>query len=73
MDEKMMKELDAKTAELYAEEEECVPCGAEEALQEATMKVYGEKAQTIFGIAAAESGTAAYALVDYSFAGARTL
>ena len=72
MDDKMMKELEAKTAELYAEEE-CVPCGAEEELEVATMRVYGEKAPLIFGVAAAGSGTATYALVDYSFAGARTL
>ncbi len=72
MEEKMMKELEAKTAELYSEGE-CVPCGAEEELKEATMRAYGEGAPAVFGVAAAGTGTATYALVDYSFSGARRL
>lgn len=67
-EEKIFKELEAKAAELYAAPE-MAEIPTEPELEQATKKVYGKEPQLVqvLGIAAAASGTATYALVDYSF------
>ena len=71
-EEEIFKELEAKSEELYAKIE-APPIGvelpAEPGLEQAMREVYGMEPHLVqvLGIAAAASGTAAYALVDYSF------
>lgn len=67
-EEKIFKELEEKAAELYAEEVR-VEVPVEPELMQAMREVYGKEPQLVqvLGIAAAASGTASYALVDYSF------
>jgi len=71
-EEEIFKELEAKSEELYAKiaappMEVAVP--AEPDLEQAMKAVYGKEPHLVqvLGIAAAASGTAIYALVDYSF------
>lgn len=71
-EEEIFKELEAKSEELYAKiaappMEVAVP--AEPDLEQAMKAVYGKEPHLVqvLGIAAAASGTATYALVDYSF------
>jgi hypothetical protein len=69
-EEKIFAELEAKTSELYSKQlAAATPAGAEAELGAAMKKAYGEepKMAQVLGIGAAGSGTAQYALVDYSF------
>ncbi|MGD2200395.1 MAG: hypothetical protein PVJ38_02030 [Candidatus Bathyarchaeota archaeon] len=70
-EEEIMKELEAEAEKLYAGVEERIEpmIAFEPELAEAMKEVYGEQPQLVqvLGIAAAASGTASYALVDYSF------
>lgn len=69
-EEKIFKELEEETAKIYAEEAEVeVAVPVEPELAQAMKDVYGKEPQLVqvLGLAAAASGTASYALVDYSF------
>ena len=71
-EEEIFEELEAKSKELYEKIEAKpieVEVPAEPDLEQAMKAVYGEEPHLvqILGIAAAASGTATYALVDYSF------
>lgn len=69
-EEKIFKELEEETAELYAEEAEVeVAVPVEPELVQAMKEVYGKEPDLVqtLGILAATSGTASYALIDYSF------
>jgi len=69
-EEKIFAELEAKTSELYSKQiTAAAQVDAEAELSAAMKKVYGEEPNIaqLLGIGAAGSGTAQYALVDYSF------
>lgn len=67
-EEKIFEELEEKARELYEEVKVEVAVPVEPELEEAIREVYKEpELVQALGIAVAASGTASYALVDYSF------